>query len=394
MKSLNALNILIMKKIALLIMIAIVSLSSCTNEELTDSALNKTESQNEYKPVVFGTYIENTVSSRAVNNLTTSLSAKDGFGVFAFNTYESDIKTISPNFMYNQKVASTNKGNSWNYSPVKYWPISSSSTENKNSFFAYAPYTDSNVNTEGIIDITSNSTLGAPKLSFKNSTNVENTIDLLWAVSKENGKALKDITSLNTNGEVNFNFRHALAKLSLNVKGVFNSNSNENIADGNKITIESINISGSFPSNGTLNLDNEIAYTPQWENTSGEAVFNISNQQIAESLRDGGSSKSTDSISGVTNIATNLLANTSDGKECYLTFIPTTGDLTISLTYWVTTKDSKLAEGYFRIKNSAKKTISNMTLVAGKNYSINVIIGMSGVQFDSNVDNWETVITE
>ena len=63
-----------MKKIALLIMIAIVSLSSCTNEELTDSALNETESKKEYKPVVFGTYIENTVSSRAVNYLTTSLS--------------------------------------------------------------------------------------------------------------------------------------------------------------------------------------------------------------------------------------------------------------------------------------------------------------------------------
>ena len=107
-----------MKKIALLIMIAIVSLSSCTNEELTDSALNKTESQNEYKPVVFGTYIENTVSSRAINNLTTSLSGKDGFGVFAFNTNEPDIQSIAPNFMYNQKVISTNKGNSWNYSPI------------------------------------------------------------------------------------------------------------------------------------------------------------------------------------------------------------------------------------------------------------------------------------
>ena len=386
---LNALNILIMKKIALLIMIAIVSLSSCTNEELTDSALNKTESQNEYIPVVFGTYIENTVSSRAVNNSATSLSAKNGFGVF-----ESDIKTISPNFMYNQKVVSTDKGDSWDYSPIKYWPISSSSKESINSFFAYAPYIDLNVNTEGIIDITSNSTLGAPKLSFKNSSNVENTIDWLWAVSKENGKALKDITSLNANEEVNFNFRHALARLSLSIKGVFNSNSNENIADGNKITIENINISGSFPSNGTLNLDNEIAYTPQWEDTSGETVFNISNKQIAESLRDDGNSKSTDSISGVTNIATNLLANTSDGKECYLTFIPSTGDLTVSLSYWITTKDSKLAEGYFRIKNTAKKTISNMTLEAGKNYSINIVIGMSGVQFDSNVSNWETKITE
>jgi len=383
-----------MKKIALLIMIAIVSLSSCTNEELTDSVLNKTESQNEYKPVVFGTYIENTVSSRAVNNLTTSLSAKDGFGVFAFNTSESDIKTISPNFMYNQKVASTNKGDSWNYSPIKYWPASSSSTENRNSFFAYAPYIDSNVNTEGITSITSNNSLGAPKLTFTNSSNVENTIDLLWAVSKKIGKALKDMTSLDSNGEVNFNFRHALARLSLNIQGAFASNSNENIANGNKITIESITISGSFPSNGILDLDNEIAYTPQWENTNGETVFNISNKQITESIRDGGDSKSTDSIAGVTNTNTNLLANTSDGKEYYLTFIPSKGDLTVSITYWLTTKDSNLAEGYFRVKSNAKKTISNMTLEAGKNYGINILVGMTGIQFDSNVTEWETIIAE
>jgi hypothetical protein len=383
-----------MKKIALFIMITIISLSSCTNEELTDSALNQTESKDEYKPVVFGTYIEKAVLSRAVNNSTTTLSAKNGFGVFAFNTYESDIKTISPNFMYNQKVASTNKGDSWNYSPVKYWPTNSSSTENKNSFFAYAPYIDSNVNTEGITSITSNSSLGAPKLTFTNSSNVENTIDLLWAVSKKSGKALKDMTSLDSNGEVNFNFRHALARLSLNIQGAFASNSNENIADGNKITVESITISGSFPSNGILDLDNEIAYTPQWENTNGETVFNISNKQITESIRDGGDSKSTDSIAGVTNTNTNLLANTSDGKEYYLTFIPSKGDLTVSITYWLTTKDSNLAEGYFRVKSNAKKTISNMTLEAGKNYGINILVGMTGIQFDSNVTEWETIIAE
>ena len=375
-------------------MITIISLSSCTNEELTDSALNQTESKDEYKPVVFGTYIEKAVLSRAVNNSTTTLSAKNGFGVFAFNSSESDIKNLSPNFMYNQKVASINNGDSWNYSPVKYWPTSRSSIENQNSFFAYAPYVDSNVNSEGITNITSNSSLGAPKLTFTNSSNVENTIDLLWAVSKESGKALKDMTSSNSNGEVNFNFRHALARLNLNIQGVFNSYSNENIADGNKITVESITISGSFPSNGTLNLDNEIAYTPQWENTNGKTVFNIKNNQIAENIRDGGDNKSTDNISGVTNITTNILANTSDNKECYLTFIPSKGDLTISITYWLTTKDSNLAEGYFRVKNNAEKTISNMTLEAGKNYSINVLVGMSEIQFDSNTSEWETVIAE
>ena len=382
-----------MKKVALSIMIAIVSLSSCTNEEFTDSDLT-TESTTEQKPVVFGTYIEKTASSRAANTSTTTLSAKNGFGVFAFNSSESSISTIAPNFMYNQKVASVNKGDSWSYSPVKYWPSGSSSTDNVNSFFAYAPYVDSNVNKEGITSITSNSSVGAPKLTFTNSSNVENTIDLLWAVSKESGKALKDISSTNTNGEVNFNFRHALARLDLNIQGVFNSNSNENIADGNKITVESITISGTFPNNGVLDLDNQITNTPQWENTSGETVYNISNSQIAETLRDGGNAVSTDNVAGVTNTSTNLLANTSTGKECYLTFIPSQGSLTVSIIYWVTTKDANLAGGYCRIKNVAKKAMSDMTLEAGKNYSLNVQIGMTGVKFDSSVAEWNTAISE
>ena len=70
------------------------------------------------------------------------------------------------------------------------------------------------------------------------------------------------------------------------------------------------------------------------------------------------------------------------------------GNLTISITYWLTTKDSNLAGGYFRVKNNAEKTISNMTLEAGKNYSINVLVGMSEIQFNSNVAEWETTITE
>lgn len=58
------------------------------------------------------------------------------------------------------------------------------------------------------------------------------------------------MTSLNTNGEVNFNFRHALARLSLNIQGAFGPNSNENIADGNKITVENVTISGFFQAMG------------------------------------------------------------------------------------------------------------------------------------------------
>ena len=35
-----------------------------------------------------------------------------------------------------------------------------------------------------------------------------------------------------------------------------------------------------------------------------------------------------------------------------------------------------------------------MTLEAGKNYSLNVLVGMNGIQFDSNTSEWETEIAE
>lgn len=60
-----------------------------------------------------------------------------GFGVFASytgdNVYEN--VTVTPDFMYNQKV--TADGSNWVYNPLKYWPNTGYTT-----FFAYAPYVD------------------------------------------------------------------------------------------------------------------------------------------------------------------------------------------------------------------------------------------------------------
>ena len=77
---------------------------------------------------------------------TTDIEA-DGFGVFASYTGKEHYvnTTVTPNFMYNQKVDKTS--GEWSYAPVKYWPATETfaggiSDEQYISFFAYAPYTE------------------------------------------------------------------------------------------------------------------------------------------------------------------------------------------------------------------------------------------------------------
>ena len=60
-------------------------------------------------------------------------------GVFASYTgklkYENT--TVSPDFMYNQKLAYDGTGSAWTYAPLKYWPNGLAETPEYLSFLAY-----------------------------------------------------------------------------------------------------------------------------------------------------------------------------------------------------------------------------------------------------------------
>ena len=87
-------------------------------------------------PVGFSTSVGEPTMSRALttDNLTS-------MGVFASYTGQDDwnATTSKLNFMYNQQVSRANNSSPWTYTPVKYWP---NTTTDKLSFFAYAPYVD------------------------------------------------------------------------------------------------------------------------------------------------------------------------------------------------------------------------------------------------------------
>ena len=222
-----------------------------------------------------------------------------GFGVFASysvkNTYSSKHhpwgtdkgaaddagNDAKANFMYNQPV--TYAATTWQYSPVKYWPngegeasdaTGTGATPHYVQFFAYAPYInddgnnyDKDANT-GVVGVANNNT-GMNHMTVTycyprvEPVTASEGVDLLWAVP------LFDQTKQAVGETLTLTFKHALAKLNIQVQGVFDEVTPGSIEkDGNtKILIESVTISDAvLPRKGYLvmeprTLDNLV---PQW----------------------------------------------------------------------------------------------------------------------------------
>ena len=114
-------------------------IAACSND---DATMN--EATNLKGAIAFSAATENltSVMTRAEWEIGEDEALKDkGFGVFGFYTGKVDYEnmTVTPDFMWNQKVVGTGTAPDikWTYTPVKYWP---NEEEDKISFFAYAPY--------------------------------------------------------------------------------------------------------------------------------------------------------------------------------------------------------------------------------------------------------------
>ena len=261
---------------------AALALSACTSDKLEASyqGTTNTNSETPDNAIQFGTYLGKTGSTRAGstgdivapnavsgNKLGTS---NYEFGVFAYytgaNTYGQQQHTtysgetgsatdIAPNFMYNQKVSSSDEGATWTYSPIKYWPnefangdvddnspAAQGAAANGNvSFFAYAPYVSSTSGTYGITNMSANTATGDPTVTYTLSQT--SFVDLLWGTKGDtnidvigtaqsgvtgsdgagantyakaivNGMTVNaDLNKQKTEGKVGFAFKHALSKI-------------------------------------------------------------------------------------------------------------------------------------------------------------------------------------
>ncbi len=114
----------------------------------------------------------------------TGFTEGDAIGIFAYHIKEGEsVEDLTPNFMYNQLTTLETNGTAyeWQYSPVKYWP---NTTTDSLQFFAYYPYgSNDNTNSTGVeINITSSeSDTGYPEISFRQSDDIAEQMDFMTA---------------------------------------------------------------------------------------------------------------------------------------------------------------------------------------------------------------------
>ena len=412
-----------------LALLALMASCSSSNDDLNGGA-----TQENNIPVTFSSYLGKTATSRAGTagtittdgaNSTTSLQT-EGFGLFATYTDNAEYTAATgPNFMYNTKVSTKD----WTYSPLRYWPNETSTTNadgkgatsegvDRLSFFAYAPYVEATAttgavteNTVGITALTANNVTTDPKVTYVVADDPSKSVDLLWGVVPAGttkwsnvtgtdidiaeGKPYLNLIKPNTTQKVNFNFRHALAKLGLKVVGAFDAVTGGTKDAATKITVASVTIEGKgFKKTAVLNLNNTTANEPLWEAVDGadDITLTVSGDNLNSKIKDSGKDEA-QTVDGVTETAKDLLNSDATSAQKAFMIIPSSAadkSLKVTIDYYVNTTDASLSKGYSRVENKITKTITGFAPEAGKNYTLLLSLGMTSVKVSATVSDWTT----
>ncbi len=413
-----------------------------------------------------GTLTTASTTTYAVNNY---LQKTDGgFGVFSYYTNgENYSDNAKPDFMYNQRVYYSSS--SWTYEPLKYWPNefgqnAESTQQDKLTFFAYAPWVDMNPSTGrlkdisdgkdtyGIVGMTSNTSKGDPYIKYYVSMDPSKRVDLCWGVAKtgftstvdgnnnsvDAGSPYIDVLKPKIADKINFDFKHALAALNVQIDADIDDAAHGHGTEVNtrtKIWVRSVTFEG-FTDKGMLNLNTKASEGPKWYDMLGTNEIGSAKVSVFDGRRDGREGQTnaeassetpsnlntkivqsepylsasypslatTGTLPGVTKTAVNLFTEPSTGTDAQklaepIFVIPSTDNLKVTIVYDVETYDASLAnflnDGMAHgsnVQNSITKEItiggSAIKLEAGKVYTIKLHLGLTTVKFDASVTDW------
>lgn len=417
-----------MKKLFFFAALAAAVLTSCVKTHDTHKYTSPSDA------VSFGVYVPKAVTkagfdSDIINDY--NLQHETGFGVFAAwtdnATYGASEKM---DFMWNQKVEWNSV--SWVYSPVKYWPNEHSTTAvsdhtDRLSFFAYAPHVTANTDGTlaadadwGIASFTANNATGDPKVQY--ICDSDHDVDLVWGVVGSDtaysgwssaggsttvveGKPFLDIVKPNGTPTIKFNFKHALAKVYIDVIALETGAGTSNIAtaddSGTRIFIEKLTVEGTnIYDAGTLNLNNTVAGEPLWE-VSGAAATQFSESttlDISSNEKLYIASTPTEwndswTLSVKPGVPTDAPVELVSGLVIPHYGSPATHASIdkVTIVYDVITKDTNLVGNASVVKNTIYKDIETVgydSLEAGKVYNLHLRLGMKTVDLEAEVTNW------
>lgn len=384
---------------------------------------------------------------------------------------------IAPNFMWNQQVTWDNTNSIWTYSPLKYWPnnISTSSVDNsagatgsenggKLTFFAYAPYVPAAASTgtvtsnptEGIIKFSDYDDTGDPTINYVVPDAGADIVDLLWGtygttttnvnstgnagVSSTAGsyvaapvanrstwqediayhapgggyKLNADLTKQETDGNVGFAFKHALAKFGgyagMKIVTDVDKSSDPYVSGGSldatndRVTVKAITITAKAKNSagskyyttqaGTFNLA-----TGKWTITGAEdasatgTTYTITTAMMNSEIAEPASVTVWANVSSITGVPTtpvNVYGSLANETQPVV-FIPgTKPELTVTIDYMVRTKDDNLANGYSEVEQTITNKVTFANVVElNKYYSLTIHLGLTGVKFTATAADWE-----
>ncbi len=310
---------------------------------------------------------------------------------------------------------------------------------------AYDDSTPEKSSSTGIISLPRNSATGDPIIKYVASLDPTKTVDLCWGVAAADynnsvtdqvmnnvakGYPYIDVAKPTTGGKINLDFRHALAQLNVQVDAdvdVLSHNDGE-LDDKTRIYVRSVTFEG-FAMKGALNLNSNATAGPNWLDYGGGEILSQGTVTVYDGRRDGKEGVANaaagdesplglnpvliqsmpyagydvDDVAvnasfpaGVQHTAVNLFSGANATDPVYV--IPTGSDLSITIAYDVETKDENLLASTLSDGKTHGSTISNVitgtfpssfTLEAGKNYKVNVHIGMTSVKFEASVTEWE-----
>lgn len=404
-----------MKKTMVLVAAATLALVSCAKVE-TGTATPGVVA-NDKVALDFGVYVPNTKAGEA-GEMNNAKLQSTGFGVIAYEKEGAYDGSTKPTFMYNQLVEYASSV--WTYSPIKYWPNQlndDGTTDGQGawsqkahtvSFFAYAPYVAAASGTEGIVAMSAASATGDPTVTYKVSDDLDKNVDLVWGTSNGNpwtnvaggdntaaeGMPYLGLQKPAIGTKVNFKFYHALAQVNLTAVGAFNITAAGGTAkDGVKVTIKEVVLTvPGMRDQAVLNLNNTAAKTPNWDFTGAtptNLTLTVSGDKLNANVKDAGEVVAASQPTGVTATEGPVLATNK-----YYTLIPTDDTavtVTVKVTYFVTTDDANLDDGFSRVENVIKKDITfEHGFKAGTKNNIKMILGLSEVALSGEVADWET----
>ena len=293
---------------------------------------------------------------------------------------------------------------------------------------------------------------GDPTIGYTVSTDPASSVDLLWGVRTDSeekaGLPWIDIQRGKTTSAVLFTFYHALCALGLHAQVIVDQQNrlgeldDESYLgtigdkDGCKVTLKSITIAPRarvlpdvaepFHQSATLNLnnttaveaDNYGAHQPLWTSHSGtisslilddgstDGHGTIDSRLLDPKTDDFSSPNPTNydvmddddydtEVPGITESANSqtVIALDGSGKEQFYMLIPQDAqDYTVTVEYFLTYKTGESSPGvntYHREAITASATISDLELIAGVKYYINLVIGLTTFKVSIDAVDWD-----